>query len=326
MGDVLMVGPGEVVPVDGHLVGPAVLDESALTGEPLPVEREPGSQVCSGTVNAGSPLSLVASTVRRRLHVRPPRAPGGAGAGLVSAVRPDGRPVRNGVRAAHAGAGRAAVVAQRRSRAGGRRPGGRHPVPAPAGRADRLHVRAVASGPGRRGGQGRRGAGTARERTGPAVRQDRDADRGPPAGRRRRHRVPRYRRDPAVPRPEGRRRSSGGRGPTRCCGWPRRWTRFPRTCSPTRSSPSGVPAGCRWSCPTPWSSVPGTASKGRVGGHLVRLGKAAWILGDAPAPWAARVQRRAALDGSLTVFVAVDGHAGGRASCWRTRCAATPPG
>jgi heavy metal translocating P-type ATPase len=60
-GDVLVVGPGEVVPVDGHLVGPGVLDESALTGEPLPVEREPGSQLRSGTVNAGSALSMVAS-------------------------------------------------------------------------------------------------------------------------------------------------------------------------------------------------------------------------------------------------------------------------
>lgn len=38
--DILVVGPGEVVPVDGRVVGvAAVLDESALTGEPLQVER-----------------------------------------------------------------------------------------------------------------------------------------------------------------------------------------------------------------------------------------------------------------------------------------------
>ncbi|NLT55161.1 MAG: cadmium-translocating P-type ATPase [Actinomycetales bacterium] len=60
-GNLLLVGPGEVVPVDGHLVDRATLDESALTGEPLPVERPPGEEVRSGSVNAGSPFSLVAT-------------------------------------------------------------------------------------------------------------------------------------------------------------------------------------------------------------------------------------------------------------------------
>ena len=42
-GDRLLVGTGEVVPVDGRLrLGAAILDESALTGEPLPVERPAG--------------------------------------------------------------------------------------------------------------------------------------------------------------------------------------------------------------------------------------------------------------------------------------------
>lgn len=60
-GDVLVVGPGELIPVDGHLLDPGMLDESTLTGEPLPVAREPGGQVRSGTGNAGAALSLVAS-------------------------------------------------------------------------------------------------------------------------------------------------------------------------------------------------------------------------------------------------------------------------
>jgi heavy metal translocating P-type ATPase len=61
-GDKLLVAPGEVVPADGTLTGAsAVLDESALTGEALPVERSPGDQVRSGVVNAGGPLDLVAS-------------------------------------------------------------------------------------------------------------------------------------------------------------------------------------------------------------------------------------------------------------------------
>jgi heavy metal translocating P-type ATPase len=58
-GDRLLVKPGEIVPVDGVVLGPdAVLDESALTGESIPVERRPGDRVPSGGVNAGGPFDL----------------------------------------------------------------------------------------------------------------------------------------------------------------------------------------------------------------------------------------------------------------------------
>ncbi len=61
-GDVLLVAPGDVVPVDGTLTGTAaVLDESALTGEARPAERSPGEPVRSGVVNAGGPFSLRAA-------------------------------------------------------------------------------------------------------------------------------------------------------------------------------------------------------------------------------------------------------------------------
>ena len=60
-GDRLLVGTGEVIPVDGRLLSSAVLDESALTGESLPVERVPGDVVRSGVVNAGGPVELVAT-------------------------------------------------------------------------------------------------------------------------------------------------------------------------------------------------------------------------------------------------------------------------
>lgn len=63
VGDRLLVGTGEVVPVDGRLLSAAVLDESALTGEPLPVDRIAGDDVRSGVVNAGQPLDLVATAV-----------------------------------------------------------------------------------------------------------------------------------------------------------------------------------------------------------------------------------------------------------------------
>ncbi len=63
VGDLLVVKPGEVVPVDGRVeTGVAVIDESALTGEALPVEHPAGDPVRSGTVNSGAPLELRATT------------------------------------------------------------------------------------------------------------------------------------------------------------------------------------------------------------------------------------------------------------------------
>ena len=61
-GDLLLVKPGEVVPVDGLVVGAAAtLDEAALTGESRLVTRADGDQVSSGVVNAGSPFDLHAT-------------------------------------------------------------------------------------------------------------------------------------------------------------------------------------------------------------------------------------------------------------------------
>jgi heavy metal translocating P-type ATPase len=65
--DILVVKPGEVVPVDGLLVqNAASLDESVLTGESRIVERPPGEQVSSGTVNAGPPFEMRAIATAER--------------------------------------------------------------------------------------------------------------------------------------------------------------------------------------------------------------------------------------------------------------------
>ena len=61
-GDVIVVRPGEVVPVDGIVVGSdAFVDESTLSGEPMPVTFVEGDSVRSGTVNAGGPFELRAA-------------------------------------------------------------------------------------------------------------------------------------------------------------------------------------------------------------------------------------------------------------------------
>src|SRR5688572_18677397 len=66
-GDMLLVKPGEIVPVDGHVAGgTAVLDESALTGEALPAQRVDGEMVRSGVVNAGGPFDLCAIAPARQ--------------------------------------------------------------------------------------------------------------------------------------------------------------------------------------------------------------------------------------------------------------------
>jgi cation transport ATPase len=57
-GDRLLIRHGEVVPVDGIADGPAVIDQSALTGESVPVERDPGAEILSGTMSAGGSFDL----------------------------------------------------------------------------------------------------------------------------------------------------------------------------------------------------------------------------------------------------------------------------
>jgi heavy metal translocating P-type ATPase len=59
LGDMLVVKPGEVVPVDGIVSGgTAVLDESSLTGESRPVRLEDGMPARSGGSNSGGPFEL----------------------------------------------------------------------------------------------------------------------------------------------------------------------------------------------------------------------------------------------------------------------------
>lgn len=63
-GDIFVVRPGESIPVDGTVIeGTSAVDESALTGESLPVDKQEGSFVSAGTVNRSGFIRCEASRV-----------------------------------------------------------------------------------------------------------------------------------------------------------------------------------------------------------------------------------------------------------------------
>lgn len=64
IGDTLRVRPGEKVPVDGAVLeGESALDESMLTGEPIPVTKRPGDKLIGATINTSGSLIMRADKV-----------------------------------------------------------------------------------------------------------------------------------------------------------------------------------------------------------------------------------------------------------------------
>ena len=196
VGDLVVVGPGEVLPVDGLVeAGPAVLDESALTGEPELVERAVGEPVRSGTLNAGGAIEVRCSVPAAQSTY----------AGIIALVRQAGAESAPVIRLADRfaawflplslAAGRAGVVGEWVGRTRGGRAGGRHAVSVAAGRAGGDRLRAVAR-LAARGGRAQRwrvgeprpgpddGAGQDRHPHGRATRGDRSGRRAGPPGRR----------------------------------------------------------------------------------------------------------------------------------------------
>jgi Cu+-exporting ATPase len=95
-GDRLRIRPGERVPVDGSVIeGTSAVDESMITGEPIPVEKGSGDRVIGGTVNGTGSLlmqaervgaeTMLAQIVRMVSEARRTRAPIQRLADLVSA-------------------------------------------------------------------------------------------------------------------------------------------------------------------------------------------------------------------------------------------------
>ncbi len=63
-GDLLRVKPGEKIPVDGSIQdGESTIDESMISGEPIPVDKKVGDQVSSGTINGNKTFVMIAEKV-----------------------------------------------------------------------------------------------------------------------------------------------------------------------------------------------------------------------------------------------------------------------
>lgn len=64
VGDTVVVKPGQRIPVDGQITqGSTSVDQSAITGESIPVEKEPGDTVIAATINKGGFIRFTASKV-----------------------------------------------------------------------------------------------------------------------------------------------------------------------------------------------------------------------------------------------------------------------
>ncbi len=99
VGDVLVVRPGERIPADGVVQdGTGGVDESLLTGEILPVSKQPGAHVVGGSLNGEALLLVSGDGGRRGGPARPHGAPGRGRAGGQASDAAAGGPGERGVR------------------------------------------------------------------------------------------------------------------------------------------------------------------------------------------------------------------------------------
>ncbi|MFM6847527.1 MAG: heavy metal translocating P-type ATPase [Terrabacter sp.] len=291
-GDVLVVGTGEVVPVDGRLLATATFDESALTGEPTPVERPSGDDIRSGVVNVGAPVDVVAtSSASESTYANVVR--------LVEQAQATSAPfVRTADRFAVLFVPLTLVLAALAWAVAG------SPVravavlvvatPCPLLLAAPVAIMSGLSRASRIGVVVKGGAALEALAAGDVVLFDKTGTltRGRPELA------------SVVTAPDA----------------PSALDVLRLAASLDQVSPHPLASalvgaarsrGLDLVLPTDVHEVHGYGLEGVVGGVTIRLGKARWIVGDADPAWLRQVRRRAALDGCLTIFVAVHGRPAG---------------
>lgn len=286
VGDRLVVGAGDLVPVDGRLLEPGMFDESALTGEAVPVERPSGDDVRSGVVNAGAVVRMLATeTSERSTYAGVVRLVAQAEASTAPFARVADRFAVAFVPLTLAVAGLAWAVSGETVQAVAVLVVA---TPCPLLLAVPIAVMGGLSRAAARGVIVKGGSALERLAAGRTMLFDKTGTltRGSPefAG--------------AATAP--------GRTAEEVL---RLAASLDQASSHVLAAAIVTAARARGSALIPAEDVrerPGYGVEGTVAGRSVRLGKAAWAFaGDAP-EWAERARRRAALDGSLTVFVAVD--------------------
>ncbi|GAA5022504.1 heavy metal translocating P-type ATPase [Terrabacter aeriphilus] len=312
VGDVLVVGTGEVVPVDARALTAGTFDESALTGEPMPVDRPVGDDVRSGVVNAAAPVDLVAtSTADESTYAHVVRLVEQAQAASSPFVRTADRfaalfvPLTLVVAAvawAIAGSPERAVAVLVVA------------TPCPLLLAAPVAIMSGLSRASRIGVVVKGGAALEALAAGEVVLFDKTGTltRGRPE----------VTSVVLAAEPPGAESVSPATSPipyaVSCAVSSDELVRLAASLDQVSPHPlasalvrAARSRGLALELPTDVREVPGHGLEGRVGGVAVRLGKAGWIVGTGDPAWLRRVHRRAALDGSLTVFAAVDGRPAG---------------
>ncbi len=292
VGDRLLVGTGEIVAVDGRLLSAGVFDESALTGEPLPVHRAAGEDIRSGVVNVGAPADvLTTETAAHSTYAGVVRLVEQAKASSAPFVRVADRFAILFVPLTLLLAGAAWLVSG-------------DPVlavavlvvatPCPLLLAAPIAFMSGLSRAARLGVIIKGGRALERLAKGTVLLFDKTGTltRGRPQVT-----------DLVLAGPE--------------------WDAdevLRLAASLDQVSPhvlasaivtAGTGRGLALELPTQVREEHGYGLQGRVDGRLVALCKASWVVGDADPAWVRQLRRRADLDGSLTVFVAIDGRPAG---------------
>lgn len=290
-GERLVVGTGEVVPVDGHLLTHALLDESALTGEPLPVDRATGEAVRSGVVNAGRPCELVATaSAAESTYAGVVRLVEQAQATSAPFVRVADRLAVVFVPLTLVLAGAAWWIAGDPVRAVAVLVVA---TPCPLLLAAPIAIMSGLSRAARAGVVVKGGAALERLAAGTVMLFDKTGTltQGRPTLA-----------DVVTP---------DGIDPDELLRLAASLDQVSAHVLASSIVAAGARRGLALEMPSDVREVHGHGVEGTVGGRAVRLGKAAWVVGDGLPLWVRQVRRRADLDGSLTVFCGVDGEPAG---------------